>query len=102
MSKNEIDVDILPLIQRWAGYSQSNFTGTHSGGDLNDLRVLLDKLFGHGGSDIIPRMKLFGKTFITKPYRHNPKSDVQEFKVIQGDIIETALATVPFPLSNCN
>jgi hypothetical protein len=100
VSKNRIEVDLSFLIEKWAGNPDNSLPGTHSGGDLQDLRSLLDERFGSGKnrSDIIPRMKLYGKTLISQPYRHDPKSNVQEFKVLQGDVIRSALASVPFPL----
>lgn len=98
MSKSKVDVDLSPLIKKWTGDSEEKIPGSHDGGDLQDLRELLNQSFGVKRTDIPLRMKLFSKTFFTFPYIHNSDSDVQEFKVLQGDIVKSALVSVPYPL----
>jgi hypothetical protein len=98
VSKSKVDVDLSPLIKKWTGDSEGKIPGSHDGGDLEDLRELLNQSFGVKKTDIPLRMKLFSKTFLTSPYLHNSDSDVQEFKVLQGDIVKSALVSVPYPL----
>ena len=92
--ENRTVVDIDPVLNAWRS--------THSGGDLDRIIQLLDTDIGNqgkeGADDIVPRMKFVAKTFLTSPYVFNPGTNNQEFKILQGDIIQSSLVETPFPL----
>lgn len=92
--KNRTVIDINPVLKAWRS--------AHSGGDLDRLRQLLDTYIGNqgknGADDIVSRMKFVAKTFLISPYVFTPGANNQEFKILQGDIIQSSLVETPFPL----
>ena len=93
----EVEIDVSSVIEVWRGSDSEQ--GTHGGGELEGLRLLLDAKLGAEAGSVLSRMKFFDETLLTSPFVWSEDMlPVQQFKVLQGDVVQTDLAATPFPL----
>lgn len=57
----------------------------------------------HFSGDVVARLKFLDSVLYAKtPFVHDPKSDVQEFKILQGDIVRSTMVKLPDPVHEFN